>query len=79
MSDVNWGNYAEAYKAIATTSELYLFLTGVVTKITYEYTGTGADKRISKKTYWKGTEKVLELTYGYDSDYDVTTKEKTES
>jgi hypothetical protein len=48
---VEWGNYAEAYKAISTASELYLFLSGIVDKITYEYTGTGASKVLNKKKF----------------------------
>jgi hypothetical protein len=77
MSGVNWGNYAEAYKAIATASELYLFLSGIVDKITYEYTGSGASKVLNKKKFWKGGQVILELTYSYDADYDATQKEKT--
>jgi len=74
---VEWGQYAEAYKAISTASELFLFSSGIIDKITYEYTGTGASKVVSKKKFWKGGAVILELTYSYDADYDVTTKEKT--
>lgn len=74
---VEWERRGEAFKAIATASELFLFLSGHVDKITYEYTGSGADKVVNKKKFWKGTDVILELTYGYDSDKDVTSKEKT--
>lgn len=74
---VEWGNYAEAYKAISTASELYLFLSGIVDKITYEYTGTGASKVLNKKKFWKDGQVILDLTYGYDVDKDVTSKEQT--
>jgi hypothetical protein len=74
---VSWERRGEAWRAIATASELFLFLSGLVTKVTYEYTGVGADKVVSKKTYWKGAAVVLELTFGSDADKDVTSKEKT--
>ena len=75
--EVAYGQYAEAFKAISTASELYLFLSKVVDKITYEYSGSGADKVVSKKKYWKGSNVILELTFGYDADKDVISKEKT--
>ncbi len=67
----------EAFKAISTASELFLFLSGLVDKVTYEYTGAGVDKVVSKKKYWKGANVVLELSFGYDADKDVTSREKT--
>jgi len=73
----NWERKYEALKAISTASELYLFLSGIVDKITYEYTGSGASKVLNKKKFWKGGNVILELTYTYDADYDATQKEKT--
>jgi len=77
MSDITWERRYEAFKAIATASELFLFLSGLVDKVTYEYSGTGSSKVLNKKKYWKSGQVVLELTYGYDADYDVTSKEQT--
>jgi hypothetical protein len=74
---VSWERRGEAWRAIATASELFLFLSGLVDKITYEYTGAGADKVVSKKKYYKSATVILELTFGYDADKDVTSKEKT--
>ena len=67
----------EAFKAISTASELFLFLSGLVDKVSYEYTGAGADKVVAKKKYWKSAAVILELSFGYDADKDVTSKEKT--
>jgi len=60
-----------------TASELYMFLSGLVTKIVYEYEGTGADKVLKKKKYYRGSDLILEITYSYDADKDITQKEKT--
>lgn len=77
MSDTQFERRGEAFKAISTASELFLFLSGIVTKITYDYTGVAADKVVNKKKYWKDATVILELTLGYDADKDVTSKEKT--
>ena len=77
MAEVKWGASEESQRAIATASELYLFLSGVVNKITYVYAGAGASKYLFKKKFWKGVDLLLELTYTVDGDFDVTVKEKT--
>jgi len=77
---VEWGKYQDAYKAIWEKLAEGLLWAGmigdVITKVTKEYEGTGANKVLKRVKLWKGTAEVLRLRYDYDADSDNITIEK---
>jgi hypothetical protein len=75
MGGIPWGQSPEAFKTIAQGLLWAAMISGVITRVTREWEGTGNSKVLKRVKLWHGTAEFLRLRYDYDADGDNITIE----